>query len=95
MAKNQFGKSVKVEAAHATLRVDNPENGMYFEWKGLKTYQVKVNEDKNPHAKWFCAVKSPMTDDSWEYGDVYINEIKDVGAKLIDSTPSWKEVYQV
>ena len=92
--KNLFGKTTSPEGAYATYRTDNP-NGMYFEWKVLKTYQVKDNEDKNPHAKWFCAVKSPMTDDSWEYGDVYINEIKDVGAKLIDSTPSWKEVYQV
>ena len=95
MAKNQFGKSVKVEEAHATYRVDNPSNGMYFEWKILKTYKTKENEDKDQYARWFTACKSPMTYDSWEYGDVYIKEIKDVGAKLIDSTPSWKEVYQV
>tara|TARA_R110002020_G_scaffold461740_3_gene680780 strand:- start:844 stop:1131 length:288 start_codon:yes stop_codon:yes gene_type:complete len=95
MAKNQFGKSVKVEEAHATYRVDNPNNRMYFEWKILKTYKTKENEDKDQYARWFTACKSPMTKGSWEYGDVYINEIKDVGAKLIDSTPSWKEVYQV
>ena len=41
--KNQFGKSRKIDNAYATYRVDNPNNGMYFEWKILKTYQVKTN----------------------------------------------------
>ena len=59
--KNPFSKSVKKENAYATFRVDNPKNGMYFEWKVLKTYKVKVNEDKDQYARWFCAVKSPMT----------------------------------
>ena len=55
---------------------------MYFEWKVLKTYQVKVNEDKNPHAKWFCAVKSPHTYGSWEYGDTYVRDVKSVAEKV-------------
>ena len=37
MSKNPFGKSTKPENAYATYRVDNPANGMYFEWKVLKT----------------------------------------------------------
>ena len=45
--KNLFGKSKEINNAYATYRVDNPNNGMYFEWKILKTYQVKSNEDKN------------------------------------------------
>ena len=45
--KNLFGKSKEINNAYATYRVDNPSNGMYFEWKILKTYQVKSNEDKN------------------------------------------------
>ena len=44
--KNKFGKSVKVDNAYATYRVDNPDNNMYFEWKILKTYQVKVDDNK-------------------------------------------------
>jgi len=47
MSKNQFGKSTKIDNAYATYRVENPNNGMYFEWQILKTYQVKGNEDKN------------------------------------------------
>ena len=42
MAKNQFGKSKEINNAYATYRVDNPSNGMYFEWKILKTYQVSL-----------------------------------------------------
>ena len=96
MSKNKFGKSVDVANAYATYRYEHPiDKHMYFEWKILKTYKTKKNEDKDQYARWFTACKSPMTYDSWEYGDVYINEIKDVGAKLIDSKPSWKEVYQV
>ena len=91
--KNKFGKSKDIDNAYATYRVVNEDNGMYFEWKILKTYQKKDNEDKNQYARWFTACKSPMTYDNWEYGDVSINEIKDVGAKLIDSTPEWKEAY--
>ena len=87
--KNLFGKSRTVDNPYAIYRLGN------FEWRVLKTYQRKDKEDANQYARWFTACKSPMTYDSWEYGDVYINEIKDVGAKLIDSTPSWKEVYQV
>ena len=70
--KNLFGKSREINNAYATYRVDNPNNGMYFEWKILKTYQVKNNEDKNQYARWFTACKSPMTYDRWEYGDAYI-----------------------
>ncbi len=59
-----------------------------------KTYIINnFGVDLKAELMEFCAVKSPMTYDSWEYGDVYINEIKDVGAKLIDSTPEWKEAY--
>ena len=46
MSKNPFSKSVKEDKAYATYRVENPANGMYLEWKVLKTYKVKVNEDK-------------------------------------------------
>ena len=96
MSKNPFSKSIKfdnLDKAYATYRVDNPANGMYFEWKVLKTYKVKVNEDKDQYARWFCAVKSPMTYDSYELGDVYRKDIEDIGAVLIDATDEWRKVY--
>lgn len=93
MSKNKFGKSKDIKNAYATYRVDNPSNGMYFEWKILKTYQTKTNEDKNEYARWFTACKSPMTYDKWEYGDAYISEIMSVNPRLLSATEEWKEEY--
>ena len=94
MSKNKFGKSVDVANAYATYRFDHPINkGMYFEWKILKTYQIKKNEDNNQYARWYTACKSPMTYDRWEYGDVYIKDIMEVNAKLIDATDEWRLTY--
>jgi len=85
--KNIFGKSVKVDNAYATYRAGS------FEWKILKTYQVKENEDKNQYARWFTACKSPMTYDSWEYGDAYISDIMGCNPELISYTNDWYEIY--
>jgi len=91
--KNKFGKSKDIDNAYATYRVVNEWSGMYLEWKILKTYQKKDNEDKNKYARWFTACKSPMTYDRWEYGDAYIKEILDVNPELVSSTEEWKETY--
>jgi hypothetical protein len=46
-----------------------------WEWRVLKKYQAPEAEAKNPYARWYCAVKSPMTYGSWEYGDTYVKDI--------------------
>jgi hypothetical protein len=46
-----------------------------WEWRVLQRYQTPEGEKKNPNAVWFCAVRSPMTSGSWEYGDTYIRDI--------------------
>ena len=95
MSKNKFGKSVDVANAYATYRYEHPiDKNMYFEWKILKTYQKKENEDKNQYARWYTACKSPMTYDSWEYGDAYISEIMSVKPKLLSATDDWKATYE-
>ena len=94
MSKNKFGKSVDVDNAYATYRIDNPINNMYFEWKILKTYQKKENEDNNEYARWFTACKSPHTYDDWEYGDAYVSEIMSVNPKLLSATDDWKATYE-
>jgi hypothetical protein len=44
-----------------------------WEWRVLKKWQA--NDDK-PYARWMCAVKSPHTWGEFEYGDVYVADIK-------------------
>jgi len=91
--KNKFGKSKDIDNAYATYLVINEDNGMYFEWKILKTYQKKDNEDKNEYARWFTACKSPMTYDSWEYGDAYIKDILSLKPMRTGASKEWRETY--
>jgi hypothetical protein len=50
-----------------------------WEWRVLKKWQA---DDVNPYARWFCAVKSPFTYGSWEYGDIYVKDIIDHAQKV-------------
>ena len=59
-----------------------------------KKMKRKDNEDKNQYARWMTACKSPMTYDSWEYGDAYISEIMSVKPKLLSATDDWKATYE-
>jgi len=58
--------------------IDNPYevreiNG--WEWRILKSWH---NDMATPHARAFCAVKSPYTFGSYDMGDVYWSEIINV-----------------
>ena len=44
-------------------------------WKVLKKYQSPKGESENRFARWFTAVKSPMTYGSYELGDTYRTDI--------------------
>lgn len=69
MGKNLHGK---------VRTVDNPYHIIVqgdWEWRVLRRYQSPDGERANPYARWYCAVKSPMTYGSWEYGDTYIADI--------------------
>lgn len=68
--KNPFGKTAKIDSPHMIFKAGS------WEWRVLKTYQTPEKEAQNPYARWFCAVKSPHTYGDWEYGDVYVSEIK-------------------
>lgn len=50
-----------------------------FTWHVLKKWQV---DDDKQYARWYCAVKSEATYGSWEYGDVYVEEIKHFGKRI-------------
>lgn len=68
--KNTCAKTRKVDQPYEIWR-----NGDW-EWRVLKKYQQPEKEAQNPYARWFCAVKSPMTYGSWEYGDTYVADVK-------------------
>jgi hypothetical protein len=88
-AKNPYGKTVKVNEPHAVFR----EGG--WEWRVLKTYQTPEKEKENPYARWFCAVKSPMTHGGYDMGDTYIKDVgksevvKDFGGEAKEPLEKW------
>lgn len=51
-------------------------------WEVYKKYQTPANEAKNPYARWFCVVKTPLTSESGDMGDVYVEEIKRHARKI-------------
>lgn len=72
MAKNLMAKSKKFDSKGYC---DNPYEIWQagdWEWRVLKKWQA---DDYKPYARWFCAVKSPMTYDSWDVGDCYAADI--------------------
>lgn len=76
MTKNLCGKARKLDNPYEIWRVGD------WEWRVLKKYQTPENEAKNPYARWFCAVKSPMTFGGWDMGDTYVVDIKRVAQKV-------------
>jgi hypothetical protein len=76
--KNLCGKTVSVDNPYEIYQ----HSGSGFEWRVLKKYQMPHMEKANPYARWFCAVKSPATHGSWEYGDVYRAEVIKHGERL-------------
>lgn len=60
-----------------TADVDSPQAvfagaGGSWEYRVLKTWQ---NDDAKPYARWFMAVKSPMTWGSFDVGDTYVRDV--------------------
>ena len=62
--------------------------------ESIKNISKKDKEDANQYARWFTVCKSPMTYDSWEYGDMYINELMSLKPELVSATDEWKETYK-
>jgi hypothetical protein len=72
--KNEQAKTRELENPYEIWRNDSG-----WEWRVLKKWQV---DDDKPFARWFCAVKSPFTYGSYEYGDTYVSDIKEYGYKV-------------
>jgi len=77
-AKNPCGK---------TRPVNNPYEIWVagdWQWRVLKKWQAPQNEVKNRYARWFCAVKSPMTHGRYDMGDTYMFDITEYATKASD-----------
>lgn len=74
MSKNLCNKERPVSDPYE-IWVGADEESEGWEWRVLKKWQTPEREAKNPEARWMCAVRSPHTYGSWEYGDVYVHEI--------------------
>lgn len=83
--KNPCGKTRKVDNPYEVWKNKNAG----WEWRVLKKYQSPSNEAKNPYARWHCAVKSPFTHGSWDFGDVYVTEIIGNADKVTDPEEGW------
>ena len=60
-----------------------------WEWRVLKKYQTPENEAKNEYARWMCAVRSPHTFGSFDFGDTYISDIKGCGARKVEDVKQY------
>lgn len=76
--KNPAGKMRPVENPYEIWK--SPDGS--WEWRVLKKYQSPDKEATNPYARWMCAVKSPYTFGSWEYGDTYVRDVRGSAVKV-------------
>ena len=67
--KNPCGRSRDVDHPY---EIWQSEDGL-CEWRILKKHQINDSKD---NARWHCAFKSPDTYDGWEYGDLFVSDIK-------------------
>ena len=88
--KNLCGKSRTKENPYATFEGYGPFG--YTVVHLLKTYQRPDKERKNPYARWFVAVKSDHTYNSYDMGDSYVKEAV-YGLDLTYASDDFKENY--
>ena len=81
MNKNKCGKMRDKSNPYEIWILET--TGGLWEWFVLKKYQTPRNEARNPYARWMCAVRSPNTFGGFDMGDVYAQDIINVGAYRI------------
>jgi hypothetical protein len=84
VVKNLRGKTVKRENAY---EVWSSRDGSW-KWYVLKHYQSTEAEAKNPYARVFCLVTSPIVGEDGELGDTYLSEIKANAYEAIRRDPA-------
>jgi hypothetical protein len=68
-AKNPYLKLRKIDNPYEIWK--SPDKT--WEYRVLKKWQIDDNE---PYARWYVGAKTPATFGSWEYGDMYVKDIK-------------------
>ena len=48
----------------------------------MKKWQSPDKEAANEYARWFVAVKSPMTGSRYDMGDEYVRNVQSMGTKI-------------
>jgi len=90
--KNLLGKSRPQANPYAIFKGYGPFGET--EMRLLKTYSTPVNEAKNQYARWFVAVKTPMTYGSYDMGDSYIRDAI-YGLKLTYASDEYIQQYDL
>lgn len=75
MVKNLCNKVRKTDEPYEIWK-----NGQGWTWHVLKKYQKPEREKENHYARWFCAVKSPITYGEFKLGDTYVKDVRGFGA---------------
>ena len=87
MNKNKCGKMRDKSNPYEIWILET--TGGPWEWFVLKKYQTPRNEVRNPYARWMCAVRSPHTFGSFDFGDTYISDIKGCGARKVEDVKQY------
>jgi len=90
--KNLLGKARKTDTPYAIYKGQGPFGET--EMRLLKTYSIPANEVKNQYARWFVAVKTPMTYGSYDMGDSYIRDAI-YGLNLTWASDMYREQYDL
>jgi hypothetical protein len=88
--KNVISKSRDKDNPYAIFKGIGPFGDT--EVRVLKAYQKPALENENNYARWFIAVKSDYTYDSYDMGDSYINDCVR-GLELTFASDQFKENY--
>ncbi len=91
MATNPCRKKVEPQHAYEVWASADEK----WKWFVLKKYTSPESEAKDPYARYYCAVQSPMTNGRFEYGDVYVQTVKNgnhmIANPLVSSTEQERE----
>lgn len=85
---NPIRKGREATSPWATL--EHPQAD--WEWRILKAYKSGKTSKQDKYSRFFCAVMSPYTYGSYEYGDVYVTDLID--KRGINITQGTAEFYE-